>query len=236
MNVICSKCKAYHWKAEQLARSSATNPHFGICYFGGKITLPSLHDLPPELRELYHGQDHIAKTFRDNICQYNKALAMTSVGQSPGVPVQMDHTINHGGGPWLYKIKGALHHYAGSLVPNPQRPPRFAQLYIYDPQESLEHRISANTELNPQILQILQDVLYRKHPSVQKFKQAYEQWKDIPNTHEFKIALRFDKACDKRRYNLPSAGVDEVAVILPGDGDQELYQRDIILFFRGGGL
>jgi hypothetical protein len=100
----------------------------------------------------------------------------------------------------------------------------------------LKHRISANTELNPQILQILQDVLYRKHPSVQKFKQAYEQWKDIPNTHEFKIALRFDKACDKRRYNLPSAGVDEVAVILPGDGDQELYQRDIILFFRGGGL
>ena len=48
--------------------------------------------------------------------------------------------------------------------------------------------------------------------------------------------MRFDKACDKRRYNLPSAGVDEVAVILPGDGDQESYQRDIVLFFRGGGL
>jgi hypothetical protein len=170
MNLICSKCKAYHWKAEQLASSSTTNPRFGTCCFNGKIKLPSLHDLPPELHELYHGQDHIAKTFRDNIRRYNNALAMTSVGQSPGVPVQMDHTINHGGGPWLYKIKGALHHYAGSLVPNPQRPPRFAQLYIYDPQESLEHRISANTELNPQILQILQDLLYRKHPSVQKFK------------------------------------------------------------------
>src|SRR5215471_1839329 len=187
MNIICPKCKAFHWKAERLMKWSAANPHFGTCCFDGKIKLPPLHNLPPKLYKLYHEQDYIAKMFHDNIRRYNNALAMTSVGQSPGVPVQMDHAINNGGGPWLYRVKGKLHHYAGSLVPNLQRPPRFAQLYIYDPQESLEHRMSANRELNPQIMGILQDVLYRKYPSVQQFKLAYEKWKDT--THDFKIAL-----------------------------------------------
>ena len=84
--------------------------------------------------------------------------------------------------------------------------------------------------------QILQDVLYRNHPSVHIFKHAYEKLKHVPENHSFKIGLRFDKDCDRRRYNLPTAGSTEVAVIIPGDGDQELQPRDIVLYVRGGGL
>ena len=99
MNVICPSCKAFHWMAERLAGSSKRNPKFGMCCYSGKIELPLLHDLPQELRNLYYGQDNQAKMFRKDIRRYNNALAMTSVGQSPGVKLGIDHTINNGGGP-----------------------------------------------------------------------------------------------------------------------------------------
>ena len=47
------------------------------------------------------------------------------------------------------------------------------------------------------------------------------------------IALCFDSDTDCWRYNLPTA--TEIAVILPGDGDQPTNTCDIILWHRGGG-
>ena len=222
MNIVCPSCKALHWMDEKLFHSSRSNPKFGMCCFSGKMDLPVLHALPEELHQLYHGQDDQAKSFRKNIRRYNNALAMTSVGQSPGVSLGIDHTINNGHGPWLYKVKGALHHFAGSLETNPGTPPRYAQLYIYDPADALDLRMntSHHSGLNHGTMQKLQDMLYRKHPSVAKFKQAYEQLKDNPAENAI-IRLRFDKGCDRRRYNLPTAASNEIAVILPGDGDQE---------------
>jgi hypothetical protein len=51
-----------------------------------------------------------------------------------------------------------------------------------------------------------------------------------------KIALRFDHKTDHRRYNLPTDTSNEIAVILPGDGDQPTAGRDIILNRRAGHL
>jgi hypothetical protein len=50
------------------------------------------------------------------------------------------------------------------------------------------------------------------------------------------IALRFDSACDKRHYNLPSAASREIAVIIPGSGEEHRDVHDIVLWRRGGGL
>src|SRR5436190_15192568 len=141
------------------------------------MDLPLLHALPEELRKLYYGQDDRAKKFRKDIHKYNNALAMTSVGQSPGVRLGIDHAINNGHGPWLYKVKGALHHISGSLEPNPGTLPRYAQLYIYDPAAALNIRMGAsyNAGLDLHTIQELEDMVYRNHPSADKFKPAYEQ-------------------------------------------------------------
>jgi hypothetical protein len=50
------------------------------------------------------------------------------------------------------------------------------------------------------------------------------------------IALRFDKSCDRRCYNLPTAASKEIAVILPGSEDQPQGDRDIILRKKDGSL
>ncbi len=81
MNVACSYCHALHWKEERLTKSSLRNPKFGKCCLSGKIWLPTLDQLPPELHNLLISQNPRAKGFRTNIRKYNDALAMTSVGR-----------------------------------------------------------------------------------------------------------------------------------------------------------
>ena len=230
MDIQCSDCGALHWKSERLAGSSK----FGMCCFSGKIKIPRLDNPPPELLHLLSGQEDLCKKFRDHIRNYNNALAMTSLG------CDQDKAINRdGGGPYVFKVQGRLYHQTGSLLPRPGSSPVYSQLYIYDPQEALDYRMNnrANTSLHRGTMQTLQDMLYRHHPGVQIYKQAFELTQHMGPDQQCKIALRFDGRTDRRRYNLPTDTSNEIAVILPGDGDQPTDGvRDIILNRRGGRL
>jgi len=170
MDVPCPSCSALHWMAERLTKSSNTNPCFGICCFQGKIKLAHLHNLPPELNTLFRDQTPIAKEFRENIRRYNNALAMTSLG------CKVDESVNRGNGPYVFKIQGRLSHLAGSLLPQEEESPVYAQLYIYDPAEALDYRMQheANRNLNRQVMGELQDMLYHRHPATQLYKQAFD--------------------------------------------------------------
>ena len=91
-----------------------------------------------------------------------------------------------------------------------------------------------NAHLDHHTLITLQDMLYRCHPAVQMYKQAHELTRNMPPEQQCKIALCFDQTCDCRRYNLPNATNNEIAVILPGDGDQPASTCDIIIYCRHG--
>ena len=56
----------------------------------------------------------------------------------------------------------------------------------------------------------------------------------MPPEYQCQIALRFDDACDRRRYNLSEAGSKEIAAIIPGKNDQTTHGRDIILHRNAG--
>jgi hypothetical protein len=232
MDVVCPSCKAFHWMDERLVKSSKRNPLFGMCCTSGKIRLPRLADPPGEILNLLSGQDHIAKKFRENIRKYNNALAMTSLG------CKVDDTVNrNGAGPYVFKVHGKLSHKAGSLLPEEGQTPLYSQLYIYDGGEALDYRMghAANHDLDRGTMQTLQDTLHNHHPGVAMYKQALELTANMPPEQQCKIALRFDESTDRRRYNLPTAAAaNEVAVILPGDGDQPQDCRDIVLYRRQG--
>jgi hypothetical protein len=138
----------------------------------------------------------------------------------------------------VYKIQGACHHITGALLPAEGGQPSYAQLYIWDPAHALDIRMNnpANRALDRTTMQTLQDMLFRRHPAVALYQQAFELTRDVAPDQNCRILLCFDKNCDKRRYNLPGAASTEVAVIVPGDGDEATEPRDIVLRRRGGGL
>jgi hypothetical protein len=194
--------------------------------------LPPLHPPPPELLQLLTAQDDVSKRFRDHIRTYNNALAMTSLGRR----MEEHENLNDGAGPYVFSLHGELSHKSGSLLPAEGEAPVYAQLYIYDPADAVNFR-TANTwnrNLDHHTLVTLQDMIHRHHPAVQMYKQAYELTRNMPPEQQCKIILRFDQGCDRRRYNLPTAATDEIAVILPGDGDQPEAVRDIVLYRRHG--
>jgi len=235
MNIQCPSCHALHWKAEALTRSSNTNPLFGMCCYQGKITLPDIQEIPQELYQLLARNDPLSSGFHERILYYNNILAMTSVGKTT------EHTVNQGGGgPYSFVLRGELIHQAGSILPLEGRPLTYSQLYIHDTNHELENRLArhaqhnSNNLLHRQTLTRLQGILHQSHPAVQLYKQALDTVTTMPPDQQCMISLHFDQNCDRRRYNLPEATVNEIAVIVIGDGEQIQGSQDIIVYRRDG--
>ena len=134
LNVCCPDCGALHWLDECLSNSSLILPKFGMCCYQGMILLP-----PIELYHLLTSQEPPAKLFCQHIRNYNRALAMTSVGRI------LDDSLNRqGGGPYSFRLHGELIYKAGSLLPPVGQAPVYAQLYIHDNAEQADEYCATN--------------------------------------------------------------------------------------------
>jgi len=133
----CQRCGACMWYQErkQKFRHSA-NPKFGLCCGDGKIQLTYLEQ-PPELlnKLLFDHNDLKSKHFQQHIRLYNNMFAFSSPG------FKVDKNISRGRGPPTIRIQGQSCYRIGSMIPMPGVKPKFAQLYIYDTENELQHRV-----------------------------------------------------------------------------------------------
>lgn len=122
------------------------------------------------------------------------------------------------------------------MQPAPGRPLTYAQLYIYDPQTAHDNHCSLNENLNPQTLQLLQDVLLEVNPYIQIYQHAFEVIGQDSRDSVYEVTAHLCAApgCHPWRGNLPVA--DEVAVVICDSGGEELNLRDIVLHQWSGGL
>ena len=230
MDWACQKCSALHWLGERVQKTGSTNinPLFGMCCGDGTVQLPPLPPPPNTLGCLFSASTEEAKQFRENIRQYNSALAFTSLG------AQIDHSVNRGGGgPPVFRIQGELHHRIGSLLPPDGQPPTYAQLYILDSHEARDHRMQRNGGLDPDLMYRLGGLISDHHCWARAFKRAHEVF-ERSHADEVSLRLTVNRGQDRRRYNLPTS--DEVAVVIPGDGTQANGSCDIVLHRRDGPL
>lgn len=99
--------------------------------------------------------------------------AFTSMG------ADVNDSLNHGGGPYVFKINGQVHHHIGALLPKENTPTKFAQLYIYDTQNEIQNRMCAilseggdPSALDPVIAAELMQMLDECIPLVKQFRLA----------------------------------------------------------------
>jgi hypothetical protein len=112
-----------------------------------------LPDPPQDLQLLLTAPSPQAKEFREKIRQYNSALAFTSF-------TAREKNNNSGGrGPWIWKTGYTIYHRAGTLFPNAQEDPTYAQLYFYDPLDALQYRMNRNGNLKRETMEFLQNML-----------------------------------------------------------------------------
>jgi len=134
----------------------------------------------------------------------NTVLAFTSVGVTEDIGVNSR-------GAWVFRILGQLSHYSGALVPPVGRAPFYAQLYLYDPRQALQQRMTRdrNDGLREDTMASLQLMLSETHQYTVVYKHAYEVLQAAGDVPDATITLRVCDSQDRRRYNLPI--IDEVA-------------------------
>jgi len=158
-------------------------------------------------------------------------LAFSSLG------VDIDRSIYGPSGVYTFRIHGELIHQIGSLLLCYGQQPRFSQIYIYDSdsQHQAEMRMSYHHRLlNKSIVLQLQQMLQLYNPYIDIFITASERLALNEN-----ISLRLKTVNTKylnqsRRYNHPAAS--EIAIIMPGTGEEQADRRDIVLQGRNGQL
>src|SRR5436190_5983142 len=147
MNLECSECKAMYWLNERRHSSSKSNPKFHTCCQGGAVKLEPIRDPPAELQELYTSTDPRAEQFRTNIRHYNGAFAFTSANYNADTRVT-GYTPS-------FQIHGELYHLHGPLEPDDGVAPKFAQVWIHDPEYGNDVRCGRDPNLHSSTVELL---------------------------------------------------------------------------------
>ncbi|KAK1389884.1 hypothetical protein POM88_018062 [Heracleum sosnowskyi] len=227
----CGFCRALVWGAEFTGRHVGTGPKgYSICCGKGKVQLPQLRVPPSELDDLISSRGTRSTRFFNKSRVYNNLFAFCSFGGN------VDHSVNSGKGPYVFRVSGRTYHSLGCLVPPDGLSPKFAQLYMYDAHEALTHRVNFPGrlgEVDPAIVSMLQEMLERDNALVAMFKQLRERFTGM---HPEPVGLRLleRRTTDGRLENLPTANDYEFAGLVVDNDFTNC--RDVVAEHKKRGL
>jgi hypothetical protein len=135
---VCIKCGAMMFYGERVQKDyNASEPLFSMCCKQGRVKIVAYPDLPQALSDLYYKNDIKSKFFMENIRSFNSMFSFTSMG------AKIDKEMNKGNAPPVFVMNGENYHQIGSLLPQPGKDPKFAQLYVYDTDNEIANRMRA---------------------------------------------------------------------------------------------
>lgn len=234
----CQYCNAIFWFEERNKKHQKHNDNhitYSNCCKNGNIKIPAFRQPPDFLFTLLNDKENsMSKHFITRIRQYNSLFSFTSMGGN------IDRKINEGEGPYVFRVNGQIHHQIGSLLPQTDMIPKFAQLYIFDTKNEIQNRIRAltneetgDTDIDPYIVQELKKMLDKHNSLVKVFRHArdiFEKYKGI----DISIRIIGANKDDAVQFQMPHT--DELAMLIVGDLNLENYKRDIIVSNKTRGL
>ena len=211
-----------------------------MCCKNGKIAPPTFPDHPEPLKQLWESNHPFSAIFLKYSRQINNSLAMAclKVMHPPGPPG------HHGWQPTV-TIQGKVSILMGGLQPEEGQEPKFAQLYVTDPDHAHnENEIRLATVILPKsvtnhekqvlldLIDTLQQHLKRCNPYVHDFKMAYQILsRDNPQPLNLVLDERKRPTGEhSRRYNL---GLKEISVLM---SDETVERRSFSVLLEGGGV
>jgi hypothetical protein len=202
---------------EKTRDSPIQSPQFELCCCRGNQTGPNVSQPPVGLLNLLTGTDSESIEFRNNIRRYNTLFSFASF-RSGFLPEQC--RIN---GPGTFRISGQVYHTISDVNQN-MNEAIFSQIYIFDPAEQLQRRNQISQEyLNPQLVTKIQDILLTVNPYQELYSRFATALENNPNS-----VLNITMSMVPER-NGQVIDVDQVAVILPGDGSEVVRPYEIVI-------
>ncbi|XP_074290999.1 uncharacterized protein LOC141617736 [Silene latifolia] len=119
--------------------------------------------MPNELRMLFMSNDAASQNFRKYVLLYNRSFAFTSFG------VKKDRKLaQRNRGIYTFRVQGQVYHYINDILPTEERS-RYIQLYFFDTDRELWHRLHIAEEIDRTVLRILMRIM-EMNPYTQFFK------------------------------------------------------------------
>ncbi|KAL0316569.1 UNVERIFIED_CONTAM: hypothetical protein Sradi_5535100 [Sesamum radiatum] len=204
---ICSYCRAKLFRRET---------HI-LCCKGGKVDIPEI-PVPTQLLNLFTDDSAEGRIFRQNVRAYNHVFSFTSMG------VALDENLPaFNQGIYTFRAHGLIYHMIGTLLPPPDMRPRYLQIFIYDTDNELEHRLQESGGLDPELIKKIRQILDAHNPFVKIFRQLAQR----ADIHDCRLLIR-EKPGTHLQYTLPTSS--QVAAILVGGEElMEASDRDIIV-------
>ncbi|KAI8327660.1 hypothetical protein BC941DRAFT_364474, partial [Chlamydoabsidia padenii] len=228
------------WINEKLAISSRTNPSFGICCNGGKISF-ALPRPPPEpmlsLLTCHLSSNETAADFHKYMRAYNTLFAFASMVVQQVNSSGTESTPGVGAYPTterdqVFRINGTIYHKLGVSNTATGRP-TFSQVYFQDAEEQLNQRRSLIDHLNPETIAMLQEIIHNNNCFSRGLMTAYEQY-GRERIENVAIVLKSTPALG-RRYDLPS--YPEIsAMVVENSTDGNFHPHDIVINDRSRGI
>ncbi|XP_076893525.1 uncharacterized protein LOC143545531 [Bidens hawaiensis] len=134
------------------------------------------------MKNLIERQDYL-----NSIRAYNSMFAMTSFG------AKVDHSVNNGSAPYVFKVQGQISHWLGSMCPVSGQPPRFLQMYVYDTANEIRNRLTQfnqgeDGDLKEDIVRSIVCILDDHNELVKLFRTARDLCSSN-NVPEFHVCL-----------------------------------------------
>ncbi|KAK8947038.1 hypothetical protein KSP39_PZI007040 [Platanthera zijinensis] len=195
-----------------------------MCCNNGRVRVPT-PPFPRELYNLFTSNTVQSRAFRRYIRSYNHVFSFTSMGVKLDRSLAADqHVI------YTFRAHGAIYHHIGSLLPPSNTRPRYLQLYIYDTEHEIDHRLEENSELDRSTLQKLKLILDTCNPFVQTLRRLSER-EDIINC---KLLIK-ERPSREPQYVLPTAP-QVAAIIIGAEDSMDSNERNIIVETTEGDL
>ncbi|CAN1787038.1 hypothetical protein LINPERHAP1_LOCUS17467 [Linum perenne] len=144
---------------------------------------------------------------------------------------KINHNLNRtGGAPYIFSIGGQIFHRLGSLLPPEGRPPKYAQLFVFDTENEIKHRMNSCPSningLSEQIIKELKDMFDEQNVLVGVFRYARDRL-NADGVENVKIKLTANHSSDRREYDLPT--MDELAILIVDETGEDTYHPNIIV-------
>jgi hypothetical protein len=101
------------------------------------------------------------------------------------------------------------------------------QLYIYDTDENLLHRVKRSPDLNIDVIRTILEILERN-----PYAQVFKSLGSVPNLDEYRISINTDIKLDQRRYNAPTTS-QVAAIWVEGSDPQNCFDRSVVVHGKG---
>ncbi|XP_072150844.1 uncharacterized protein [Setaria viridis] len=195
----------------------------GFCCRSGKIHL-STPETPQELVRLWSSSDADARHFREHIRYFNGHFSFTSMY----CKLDSVTTDVRNCGIYTFRAHGQIYHNIRSFGKEDGHEPGHLELYFYDDDPSLEHRLRKCREKSAQedreVIQRLKDILHGINP----YSENLRSMGQVDNLEDYHVELNLDQRLDQRTYNVPLTS-EVAAVWIEGSERRGQFDNSIVL-------